>query len=137
MKQTIVYLFYLLILSFLLSLLAACSPDVQDLPSDHNERINERISPDYPGPPELKNCSKDIFPNYDDAITLSGIARFHKRNISSQGLGGVSEALPIRYAEIRVVESNGTLVQCGETGPDGSFHVEVPRSSSKSYTLRS
>lgn len=41
---------------------------------------------------------------------------------------------PIRYAEIRVLGSDGSLVQCAETQSDGSFSFELPKDS-QTYTV--
>ena len=41
---------------------------------------------------------------------------------------------PIRYAELRVTNSSGTIIQCAETSSTGTFSFQLP-SGSSSYTI--
>ena len=118
---------------FLLFIFLSCGEEaVEELPLE----VNSRISPEYDGPRELAYCEKDKFSTYENTVTLTGMAQFQRRELSYQGLGGPSEGIPIRYAEVRVVESDGSLVQCGETNFEGRFELKVPKDSRKIYVVK-
>ncbi len=95
-----------------------------------------RISPTFQGPSELSYCSQVT--SYSNAITVTGLAYFIRRNpwgdSVTGGLGSASTsgthpatAHPIRRAEIRVTNSSGQVVQCGETGANGEINLSLPR----------
>lgn len=66
---------------------------------------------------------------YTSPAVVSGTAVFYKRdldvfasgpNITGMRLGApISSPLPIKYAEVRVLDSNGNIVQCGKTNANG------------------
>ena len=76
--------------------------------------------------------------SYSNSVTIYGSAQFQAWKIddtgSTAGLASVGTNESIKYAEVQVKDSSGNLVQCGETGSDGSFSLQVP-SSTQTYTL--
>lgn len=104
---------------------------------------SNRISPTYAGPAEL---SYGVTQSYSGStITLSGTATYNARQIYTTGIGGLGSAnpsatshpaanRPIRYAEVRITDSSGTLVQSTETLADGTFSAIVPQANT-TYTI--
>ncbi len=78
---------------------------------------------------EISNCSTGY--TYSPGTTVSGTARFRKRGlaISTAGVNVTSlvlstvipTQLPIKYAEIRITDSNSNVVQCGITNSSGQI----------------
>lgn len=78
---------------------------------------------------ELNLCSESTL--YSPYATVNGTATFSKRGLSVQTSSGqvsrftlsspISTNLPIRFAEVRVLDSNGAVVQCGKTNGSGSL----------------
>ncbi len=107
---------YLIVL--LPSLLIGCGTKVADPPA-----TNPTISS------ELADCTTSI--TYASPVPLTGTATFFKRGLviqtpitdsSTMILGApVSTALPIKFAEVRVINSDGTVVQCGKTNATGAL----------------
>ncbi len=105
-----------------------------------------RIDPSYNGPAETDYCPGST--NYTGStVTVSGTAKFTRRNpwgTEGAGNGGLGGALttsphpasehPIRYAEVRITDPAGNLVQCGETDGTGAFSLTVP-TGAVTYTL--
>lgn len=95
---------------------------------------SERVSPTYDGPSEPTYCSNAT--NYSGGITVSGKATFIVRNVipsgSYKGLSDPdsSNPKPVRFAEIRVLDSSDTVVQCGETDTNGNYSLKLPQGSS-------
>lgn len=86
------------------------------------------ISSSSPSTSEASYCSN--IESFSDAVTITGGARYLKREISVSGLGDVgSTQNPIRHAEIAIKDSSGNVIQCGETDSSGNFSVSVPRGS--------
>lgn len=111
------------------------------------EIVNENTpGPTYQGPAETTYCS--TVKTFTTAITVSGSANYVARlpfgNTTVGGLGSADPAYfitaerpatnPIRYAEIRVTDSSGNVVQCGETLADGTFSVQLPQGNTN-YTF--
>lgn len=96
------------------------------------QELNARISPEIPGPPEPDYCSQ--VQNFSSSVTISGLAQFIIRPIKTSGLGAGLQApdtdnpKPIRYAEVRALDSNGNVVQCGQTNASGNFSLSLPQS---------
>ncbi|MBT4762963.1 MAG: hypothetical protein HOO06_14815 [Bdellovibrionaceae bacterium] len=89
----------------------------------------DRVSPVVDGPAEKSYCStSQIY----TGVTISGKAEFVPRIVGggSAGLLGPDSPLPIRKAEIEVLDENGNSVQCGETDDNGQFSLELPTGSS-------
>lgn len=82
-------------------------------------------------PPEVSICGSVAA--VADPITISGNAEYQylKPVYQSGGLtldaanGNVPFVKPIRRAEVRVVDSAGTVIQCGETDDTGNYSVQV------------
>ena len=85
-----------------------------------------------PGPvtvPEISECLTST--TYSSPVTVAGTATFYKRtlnissvgaNVSSMILGAPgATALPIKFAEIKILNSAGTIVQCGVTNAAGAL----------------
>ncbi len=100
--------------------------------------IEGRVSPTFDGPSELAFCSTPL--NYGSSVTITGTATYQEREAfdlggGNNGLGGPSAARPIRYAEVRVLDSSGNVIQCAETNNTGNFSFQVPPSSA-THTLQ-
>ncbi len=79
---------------------------------------------------EVSVCSTNSV--YSPSVNVTGTAKFYKRDVELAGatpasglrLGAeIGTPLPIRFAEIRVLDSGGNLVQCGKT--DGSGNLKA------------
>lgn len=71
--------------------------------------------------PPVPYCSS--VSSYPSGITVTGNAQYEYR---VNGNGPVASPLPIRYAEIRVTNSEGSIIQCGETDASGNFSLNLP-----------
>ena len=104
-----------------------------------------RVSPTYQGPSEAAYGAPTTYTS--GYVTISGTATYNARQVFTTGLGGLGSAdpnyatvaqralnKPIRYAEVRVTNSAGTLVQATETLADGTFSFRVPQISGN-YTV--
>jgi hypothetical protein len=98
-----------------------------------------RVSVYYNGPAELSYCSN--VRTFSSSVTITGTAVYQKREIvlpnssgENGGLGSASSDIPIRRAEVRVTNSSGTEVQCGETDNSGNFSLSLPTGTS-SYKI--
>lgn len=74
---------------------------------------------------EISECSATIAPGASP-VTISGTAQFFKRTTTLQTgrliLGApIPTALPIKFAEVRVLDSAGAVVQCGKTNSTGAL----------------
>lgn len=80
--------------------------------------------------PEAAYCSTVSTPS--PSVTITGKAVYKRREYhATYGLGNVdSTDYPIRRAEVRVLNSSGQVIQCGETDNNGDFSVAVGTSSS-------
>jgi hypothetical protein len=84
------------------------------------------------GPSEVASCSAQSFSGA--TITLSGNATYHARQVfdNGNGDGGLGAApgavFPIRFAEVHVLNSGGSVVQCGRTDGVGHYSVVLPKS---------
>lgn len=69
------------------------------------------------------------------ATTITATAQYKYRNVNRfVGLTTASTA-SIRYAEVQVLNSAGTAIQCGETDSSGNISVNIPRTAG-TYTLK-
>lgn len=90
------------------------------------------------GAAELAACS--AAPIVGTAVTISGKATYHARQIfdngnGNEGLGPApGTAFPIRFAEIQVLQPNGLVAQCAQTDDSGHFTFQLPKNSAN-YTL--
>lgn len=70
-----------------------------------------------------------------DTITYSALSNLTDTPDSSASPAVIhADPKPIRYAEVRVVNSGGTLANCAETDGNGAFTVQVP-SDGGAYTI--
>lgn len=90
------------------------------------------------GPTPVSYCETSYaYPagTYPNAATISGTAQYHTRPWTGSGLGSAAASLdpentfPIRFAEVRVTNSSGSLVACTNTSASGTFSIQVPTSS--------
>ena len=98
---------------------------------------------------EISFCSTST--SYSPGVAVSGTAKFRRRGLNIQLTSGVvtsgttgaviSTALPIKYAEIRVLNSSGSVIQCGTTnalgelrGLDGTSSLFLPNDAG-SFTI--
>ncbi|MEM7645398.1 MAG: hypothetical protein AAF203_00695 [Pseudomonadota bacterium] len=61
--------------------------------------------------------------SYSSPITITGNAQYEYR---ANGNGAISGPNPIRFAEVRVTNAAGTIIQCGETNSSGQFSLSLP-----------
>jgi hypothetical protein len=121
-------------------LVSSCSPPKSDTESGIST----------PTTPELELCSTST--SYATGVTITGTANFYKRNLIPTITGGVvtqmtlgaptTTAIPIRFAEIRVLNSAGEVVQCGKTNTsgalkalDGASDLKIPNTAG-TYTVQ-
>lgn len=141
-------IFWILFLFSTLALLGSCSPtrfDSGTAPGVTSGNICSSVQE------ESSECSNTISPG-SGAVTLTGTARFNKRTIDITTSGsevtsivlGTSLAtpLPIKYAEIQVLNSAGQIVQCGKTNSsgalkasDGTSDLQIPNTTG-TYTVK-
>ena len=91
-----------------------------------------RVSALAAGNAEKTYCSVQTISG--SSVTITGTGQYQARTInpadpSGTGLDQVTSLMPIRYAEVEVLDSNGNLVQCGETDSSGNFSLTVPQGS--------
>lgn len=109
-----------------------CSNGLQSDSTSSAPPLEQKTEPAY--------CGSSINTSITNPYALSGTAVFKYRTtvINSPsgviGLYGVSQK-NIPYAEIHVLNSSGTMVQCGETGPSGEINLSVPKDPGN-YTLK-
>jgi len=128
----------ILFLGGVVAFVSACGEKVVTVSS------SEGSGPTFQGPSETTYCT---LPGtvYAPATSITGTALYNRREPyvgPPSGLGFADPAAgarpasqhPIRYAEIRVTDAGGNLIQCGETLADGSFSVDVPRGNA-TYTV--
>jgi hypothetical protein len=81
---------------------------------------------------EAAYCTTNNSPS--PATTITSTATYRFRNVSTFGLGNPSTA-NIRYAEVIITNSAGTVVNCGETSSTGTISINIPRTAG-TYTLK-
>lgn len=97
---------------------------------------------------EISDCTTSTA--YAPSVTITGTAQFFKRkirvpvdpNTQSLTLGApITSALPIKFAEVRVLNSSGSVIQCGKTDAsgllkavDGTSALEIPNTAGN-YTV--
>lgn len=119
--------------------LTACMVPSENSPIQLSSLI--RTTPAFVGRQELPFCSTRR--TYDPPlVTFSGTAKYEKRKIYRDpgkltgGLGAIAQPEPIRYAEVRVINTRTLEVeQCAETNQFGQFQFELPKSSDLFYVL--
>lgn len=74
--------------------------------------------------------------------TLTATAQYEARQVSISGLGAAGAPQPIRFAEVIVVNSAGTTIQCGVTNASGALvgmdfttPLKIP-ATANSYTVK-
>lgn len=74
--------------------------------------------------------------NAGQAIAITAMTRVADTAESYTSPNNITHAdpNPIRYAEVQVTDSSGTIVQCGETDSAGAFSFQLPANGS-SYTV--
>jgi hypothetical protein len=90
------------------------------------------------GPAEKADC-KAISPS-GETVKVTGSATYHARQIfdnggDNAGLGpapGIS--FPIRFAEIQVLGTDGSIFQCAQTDANGQFSLTLPKANT-SYKI--
>lgn len=140
--------FSLLFLIYVAGLISSCTPtrfDSGNAPGETSSNICSSVQT------ESSECSSTLSVG-SSPVTVTGTANFNKRsvNVSTSGsnvtdivLGApLSTALPIKYAEVQVLNASGTIVQCGTTNSagalkavDGTSDLQIP-SSAGTYTVK-
>ncbi|MBY0553061.1 hypothetical protein K2P97_00935 [bacterium] len=98
---------------------------------------------------EISECTTST--SYSPAVTITGTAQFFKRKIRVLGnpdttsltLGApITSALPIKFAEVRVLDGSGNVIQCGKTDAtglvkalDGTSALQIPNTAGN-YTVQ-
>lgn len=105
-------------LTFGFTLLSGCGPtNFTTSPSPANAIASS---------PEAGNCtpvSAGATP-----VTITGDAiYFYRTTHSTIGLNGNPVSADIRFAEIAIYNSSGSLIQCGETDNNGDFSLQIPK----------
>ena len=95
---------------------------------------DERVSPSFNGPSEKSYCT--INPTYGTPVNITINGGYELRQVGVTGLGPVVGPAAIRYAEVEVLDSAGTRIQCGELNASGQATLSVPQSASANYTVR-
>ena len=102
---------YLFLLSLSLAVLASCGDSEDQLYESSNQPV--------------PYCSQKL--TYSDPITITGTAQYEYRIDGNQA---VSNPNPIRYAEVRVTNADGEIIQCAETDEEGKFSLSLPKDGS-------
>lgn len=111
----------------LLSLVLSCGGG-----SDSGSGIEPTNAIFEPGPAELSYCSTTS--TYSPSHTITGSATYEARVASITGLGAAGAAKPIRFAEVRITDSTGSVAQCAETDVSGNFSFALPQDGN-TYTI--
>ena len=84
--------------------------------------------------PEPTFCS--TFTNYTGNTTLvDATAMYDYRAVTINGLDSSASSANIRGAEVQVINSSGSIIQCGTTSVTGVINVTIPRTAG-TYTLK-
>ncbi len=75
--------------------------------------------------PPVTYCNNIL--SFNDSVTITGTAQYQYR---ANGNGAVAGPNPIRHAEVRVTNTGGGVVQCGETDANGQFSISLPKNNS-------
>lgn len=70
-----------------------------------------------------------------NTTTVTATATYQYRAVTGSGLDASGTTANIRGAEVQVLNSAGSIIQCGTTGTNGAISVIIPRTAG-SYTLR-
>ncbi len=130
-KFKIIWTFVLLFSS--MGLVSCDSPSVNPVSS-----CASRVSVVYSGPATESYCSSTT--TYTTPVIITGLAQYKARTFDSsttgptKGLLAPSASRPIRFAEVMVKNSSGTVVQCAETDAAGNYSLQMPNDGG-SYTL--
>jgi hypothetical protein len=139
----------LLFLSLII-ILSSCQPKVES--TDESGTTDVCTAMGFTEGTEIALCSTHY--DYPAGATVSGTATFYKRDIELYFPSGSSSSdpslrlgssiptpLPIRFAEIRILDGSSNLVQCGKTNAlgelkalDGTSALKIP-SSASAYTV--
>ncbi len=134
-KNSIQNFKYILMLSFFL--LSACGVTESLVPGSSGSSNSGGQSKLYGDiGTESSFCSNISVPVTATRITAT--AQFRARQVVTSGIYaglGNPSTLPIRYAEIQILDANGNIIQCGETGTAGQISVDIPQSAG-TYTLK-
>lgn len=138
----------LLFLSLILAL-SSCQPKIEDTDQGTADIC---AASGFTEGSEVAICATDT--DYPTGATVSGTATFYKRDIElyypigaassdpSLRLGSsIPTPLPIRFAEVRVLDGSSNVVQCGKTNAlgelkdyNGTTALKIP-SSASTYTI--
>lgn len=133
-------------MSLIIIILSGCQPKIVDTDEGNNTNICGNSG--FTEGTELDLCSSSV--SYPTGATVSGTATFYKRDIEIYYTSGAASSdpslrlgssiptpLPIRFAEVRVLDGSSNLVQCGKTNAlgelkalDGVSALKIPSSAS-------
>lgn len=100
-------------------------------PFDQNNDSGPSAPPQTPEKPY--SSSTVSYP--EPATTVTATATFNRYDDGPSGLASIATGLPIRHAEVHVLDSAGRQIQGGETSATGAISVRIPRTAG-TYTLR-
>lgn len=106
----------------LLVFTTACTKEIKVVPSDETYFAAE---PSY--------CTTNA--TFTSSYTIQGDAFFEKRTITGSGLSDTIATIGIKGAEVQVLDSSGTIVQCTETDVSGHYSFTIPQSGA-TYTIK-
>jgi len=85
----------------------------------------------YTQNPEGAYCGSAQATSYSAPLTtISGTATFQYRPLvltMNRGLYGNPVSKGVTYAEVHILDSNGNIIQCGETDSLGAFSLAIPQ----------
>lgn len=130
----------------LIVILSSCQPKIVD--TDEGNTTSVCGTSGFTEGTELSLCSSSTA--YPTGATVSGTATFYKRDLEIYYTAGAASSdpslrlgssiptpLPIRFAEVRVLDGSSNLVQCGKTNAlgelkalDGVSDLKIPSSAS-------
>ena len=82
----------------------------------------------------LAAAALDVYGNRAVKLTLMDATKWLPYSNATGLIQDGGNPNPIRFAEVRVSDSQGRLVQCAETQADGSFNFSLPRDG-RTYTV--
>lgn len=113
----------ILVLSLTSAVLSGCAKPAVD---EGSGAISSKAEPTY--------CSTVSV--VTSGTTITSLARYQAWTMNTtNGLTSAFDTNPIRRAEVQVVSSDGSTVQCGETDNSGNISISIPRVAG-TYTLK-
>ncbi len=84
---------------------------------------------------ESAYCSFNL--TFGNPVTVQGLAQFNVRQVSGAGFGAEILGGGIPWAEVQVLDANGSIIQCTETDGSGNFSFTAPRNQNLTVSINS